>query len=424
MIRDSSTMDRPVDRAPLLKRRVVLAGAGLALLILLGVFVAPGMLRWFSAERSVDAAQLRFGQVTRGDLVREVAVQGSVVAAFRPTLTSPARGVVRVEVQAGQVVERGQVLVRVESPEFTSRLLQERSALLSAQSDLERQRIQSRQAALRREQEIGLAQVQLEAAKRAMDRAQRTRDEGLLNAVEYEAAQDAVKVADMRLLAARQESGLEAETLQFEVRNRAQEVERQRLIAEELQRQVDELVVRSPVAGLVSRVEVDDRDSVTEGQPLVGVVDLSRLQLEVFVPESYAPEIAPGTPAVITFDGREWEGEVTSLSPEVEANRVRGVVAFGGETPRGLKQNQRVSARLLLETKRDVLKVARGPFLEAGGGRQAWVVDDGVAERRRIQVGSVSISEVEIVDGLEVGDEIVLSDPTPFGSADRVMLRR
>lgn len=424
MIRDSSTMDRPVDRAPLLKRRVVLAGAGLALLILLGVFVAPGMLRWFSAERSVDAAQLRFGQVTRGDLVREVAVQGSVVAAFRPTLTSPARGVVRVEVQAGQVVERGQVLVRVESPEFTSRLLQERSALLSAQSDLERQRIQSRQAALRREQEIGLAQVQLEAAKRAMDRAQRTRDEGLLNAVEYEAAQDAVKVADMRLLAARQESGLEAETLQFEVRNRAQEVERQRLIAEELQRQVDELVVRSPVAGLVSRVEVDDRDSVTEGQPLVGVVDLSRLQLEVFVPESYAPEIAPGTPAVITFDGREWEGEVTSLSPEVEANRVRGVVAFGGETPRGLKQNQRVSARLLLETKRDVLKVARGPFLEAGGGRQAWVVDDGVAERRRIQVGSVSISEVEIVDGLEVGDEIVLSDPAPFGSADRVMLRR
>ena len=424
MIRDSSTMDRPVDRAPLLKRRVVLAAAGAVFLVLLGVFVVPGMLRWFSAERSVDAARLRFGKVTRGDLVREVAVQGSVVAAFRPTLTSPARGVVRVEVQPGQVVERGQVLVRVESPEFTSRLLQERSALLSAQSDLERQRILARQASLRREQEIGLARLQLEAAKRAMDRAQRTRDEGLLNAVEYERAQDDVKIAEMRVQAARQESTLEAETVQFELRNRAQEVERQRLIAAELQRQVDELVVRSPVAGLVSRVEVDDRDSVTEGQPLVGVVDLSRLQLEVFVPESYAPEIAPGTPAVITFDGREWEGEVASLSPEVEANRVRGVVAFGSQTPQGLKQNQRLSARLLLETKRDVLKVARGPFLEAGGGRQAWVVDDGVAVRRRIQVGSVSISEVEIVDGLAVGEEIVLSDPAPFGSADRVLLRR
>jgi HlyD family secretion protein len=187
---------------------------------------------------------------------------------------------------------------------------------------------------------------------------------------------------------------------------------------------VDELAVRSPVAGLVSRVEVDDRDSVTEGQPLVGVVDLSRLELEVWVPESYAPDITPGTPAVITFDGREWGGEVSSLSPEVESNRVRAVVAFGEETPQGLKQNQRLSARLLLETKQNVLKVARGPFLEAGGGRQAWVVDDGVAEKRRIQVGSVSISEVEIVDGLEEGDEIVLSDPAPFGSAERVLLRR
>jgi HlyD family secretion protein len=417
-------MDRPVDRSAANRRRLLAAIAGGLLLVTLGAWAVPGVLRWFSAERSVDAAQLRFAPVTRGDLVREVAVQGSVVAAFRPTLTSPARGVVRVEVQPGQVVERGQVLVRVDSPEVTSRLLQERSALLTAQSDHERQRILARQARLRREQEVGLAQVQLEAARRAMERAQRTRDEGLLNAVEYERAQDDVKIAEMRLDAARQEAGLEAETLEFELRNRGQEVERQRLIAAELQRQVDELAVRSPVAGLVSRVEVDDRDSVTEGQPLVGVVDLSRLELEVWVPESYAPDITPGTPAVITFDGREWGGEVSSLSPEVESNRVRAVVAFGEETPQGLKQNQRLSARLLLETKQNVLKVARGPFLEAGGGRQAWVVDDGVAEKRRIQVGSVSISEVEIVDGLEEGDEIVLSDPAPFGSAERVLLRR
>jgi HlyD family secretion protein len=347
-----------------------------------------------------------------------------VVAAFRPTLTSPVRGVVRVEVQPGQAVTRGQLLVRVESPEVASRLLQERSALLSAQADLERQRILARQAALRRKQEVGLAEVQLEAARRAMDRAQRTRDEGLLNAVEYEAAQDAVKVAELRLDAARQEAALEAETLEFETRNRASQVERQRLVAEELQRQVDELAVRSPVDGQVARVAVDDRDSVTAGQPLVGVVDLSRLEVEVFVPESYAPEVTPGTPVAITFGGREWEGEVAGLSPEVEGNRVRGVVTFRGATPEGLKQNQRLSARLLLETRPGVLKVARGPFLEATGGRFAWVVEDGVAVRRPIEVGAVSVAEVEVTSGLEVGEEIVLSDPAPFGDAERVLLQR
>ena len=423
MIRDVSTMDRPVAAAPRLRRRLLLIGAGVALLAIAALLL-PAARRWASAERSVDAARLRFATVSRGDLVREVAVQGSVVAAFRPTLTSPARGVARVEVQPGQVVERGQVLVRVESPEAASRMAQERSALLSAQADLERQRILSRQAALRRRQEVQLAEVQLETARRALERAEKTREMGLINAVELEKAQDDVKVAELRLEAARREAELEAETLQFDLDDRAAQVERQRLVAVELERQVEELAVRSPVAGLVSRLAVDDRDSVTEGQELVGVVDLSRLEVEVWVPESYAPDIAPGTPALITFGGREWKGEIASLSPEVEGSRVRGTVTFGAETPPGLKQNQRLSARLVLETRPDVVKVARGPFLEAGGGKQAWVVEDGVAVKREIEVGSVSVAEVEIASGLEEGDEIVLSDPAPFGDAKRVLLRR
>jgi len=424
LIRDTSTMDRPVEEPARSRRRLFLFALAGGVLLLLAALVVPGMVRWFSAEQTVDASVLRFGTVTRGDLVREVAVEGSVVAAFRPTLTSPARGVARVEVQAGQVVTRDQVLVRVESPEVDSRLAQERSRLLSAQSDFERQRILSRQDRLQREQGIALLAVQLETARRAMDRADRTRKMGILNEVDYEKAQDEVKLAELRFATAKGEAELAAETLTFEVRTRASQVEQQRLVVTELERQVGALAVKSPVAGQVSRVLVADRDSVTEGQPLVGVVDLSRLELEVFVPESYAPDIKAGTPAVLTVEGREWAGEVTSLSPEVQGSRVRGVVGFAGQTPPGLKQNQRVPGRLVLETRRNVLKVARGPFLEALGERQAYVVDDGVATLRAIEVGSVSITEVEIASGLEAGEEIVLSDPTPFQGAKRVHLQR
>ena len=84
LIRDTSTMDRPVDRAPAFKRRVVVGVAGALLLLVAAAFVVPGVLRWASAERSVDASRLRIGQVTSGALVRKVAVQGIVVAAFRP----------------------------------------------------------------------------------------------------------------------------------------------------------------------------------------------------------------------------------------------------------------------------------------------------------------------------------------------------
>jgi HlyD family secretion protein len=423
LIRDTSTMDRPVEAAPRSRRRWTIAAAAAALLVI-GATTVPGIRRWASSERTVSAAGLRFGTVTRGDLVREVAVEGSVVAAFRPTLTSPARGVARVEVQAGQVVARDQVLVRVESPEVESRLLQERSALLAARSDLERQRIAARQDRLQRQQAISLLGVQLEAAKRGMDRADRTRQMGILNEVDYERAQDEVKLAALRFESAKQEAALAGETLSFEVRNRESQVEQQRLVVAELERQVAALGVKAPFAGLVSRVAVADRDSVTEGQPLVGVVDLSRLEVEVWVPESYAPDIKPGTPAVLSIDGRPWQGEVTATSPEVQGSRVRGVVGFRGETPPGLKQNQRVAAKLVLETRRNVLKVQRGPFLEALGERQAYVVEDGIAELRPIEVGSVSITEIEIAGGLREGDQIVLSDPSAFEGAKRVSLQR
>ena len=192
-----------------------------------------------------------------------------------------------------------------------------------------------------------------------MDRAERTKQMGILNDVDYEKAQDEVKLAEMRFASAKQEAGLAGETLAFEVTNRESQVEQQRLVVAELERQVDALAVKAPFDGLVSRVAVADRDSVTEGQPLVGVVDLSRLEIEVWVPESYAPDIKPGTPAVITIDARQLQGEVTSLSPEVQGSRVRGVVGFSGATPAGLKQSQRVSASWCLRRGRR-LKVARG----------------------------------------------------------------
>jgi len=69
------------------------------------------------------------------------------------------------------------------------------------------------------------------------------------------------------------------------------------------------------------------------------------------------------------------------------------------------------------------MKVPRGPFLEAGAGRQAYVLEDGIAVLRPIRVGSLSVSEVEIVSGLEIGDQIIISDTARFQGAERILLR-
>jgi HlyD family secretion protein len=423
MIQDTSAMDQPIGSNRPLTRRLLVPGILVGTVLLVAVFVAPSLSRWMRAERSIDLSKVRMATVVRGDLERDVAVQGRIVAAFHPTTSSPATGIVALKVRAGDVVEKDQVLAVVSSPELESRLQQERSSLLSLESDLGRQRIQARQKVLADRQAVDLAAVELDAAKRAMRRAEEIRTAGLLNAVEYEKAQDDVQRTELALTHARESADLEGESLELEIRNRELDVERQRLVVADLERQVDELAIRAPVGGLVSRLDVQDHDSVTTGQKLVAVVDMSAFEIEVLVPEGYADEIGPGTPAVVSYSGEEYDGRVKSISPEVEGSQVRGIVSFGEDSPEGLRQNQRVSTRLVLESRPDVLKVRRGPFLENGGGHEAYVVDAGMAARRDIRAGVASVDEVEILSGLEVGDQIIISDTARFQGADDVYLR-
>ena len=119
--------------------------------------------------------------------------------------------------------------------------------------------------------------------------------------------------------------------------------------------------------------------------------------------------------------GKTYPGEVSTISPEVRQGEVTGRVRLR-ELPPGLRQNQRVSVRILMDKRDNVLKVERGGFYEAGGGSSAYVVKDGVGERHPIKTGAVSVREIEILDGLAEGDQIVISDTEDFKNAPRVLL--
>ena len=416
-------MDKPVDaprRAG--SRNLILGGAGLALVMLL-VFVVPALSRWARADRAIEASRIRVGAVSRGDLERDVSAQGRIVAALHPTLFSPAQGTVALSVRAGTDVAKGQLLATVESPELVSRLVQERATLLSLQSDLGRSQIAARQSELKSKQAIDVAQVRLAASKRALSRAQSLFDQGLLNRTDYETVQDTVAVNELELKNAQDTGRLEKETLEFEVKNRGLQVGRQRAVTEEMQRQADGLRIVAPFDGMVATVNVQDRDAVAQNQPILMLVNLTTYEVEFDIPENYASDVTPGTHAEVLYEGKIYPGRVTTVSPEIKDSQVKGTLVFEGEPPAGLRQSQRVSTRLVLEKKTNVVKAPRGPFLESGGGRHAYVVDNGVAVRREIAVGAVSVSAVEITKGLQEGEQIVLSDTSVFEGAKTVLIR-
>lgn len=414
-------MDRPVEagRSP---KKVALIAAGVVLVVA-AIFLVPAIRRWTRAERAVDATTVRIATVTRGDLLRDITVQGRVVASLHPTLFSPGQGLVTLHTKAGAQVRRGDVLATVDSKELQSANEQARAQLLSIRAELERQKILSRQAAQRARQQVDLLTLRLEAARRELTRNERMFNEGLSNKADYEAAQDAVRTAEMELAQSRRELDLSRETTSFEVQTREQQVISQQSVAADLAKRVGELTIRAPFDGMVASVAVQNSDAVAPNQAVLTVVNLSSLELEIALPEEYAGETAIGTPATIAFNGREYQGTVMSISPEVVANQVAATVSFVGGLPPGLKQNQRLTTRLVFETKKDVLKVARGSFVDASGGRTAWVVDGEIATLREIALGATSASEVEVLKGLELGDRIIVSDTSAFGDSKTVLLR-
>jgi HlyD family secretion protein len=233
-----------------------------------------------------------------------------------------------------------------------------------------------------------------------------------------------VRVAEVELEQAEGGGKLGHEVRDFEIQDRRRQIDRQRLVVADLERRVGELTLRAPFDGMVATVDVQDRDAVAPNGPILTVVDLSQLEVEVQIPESYAPDALPGTPALVNVDGREIPGRLTDVSPEVRASQVQGTVAFAGAVPEGLRQSQRVAVRLLLEKHSGVLKVPRGPFLDSGGGRQIYVLAEGLATLRSIRVGAMSVSEVEVVEGLREGEQVVLSEIQQFNGARTVLVRR
>jgi HlyD family secretion protein len=418
-----SLMDRTVEKPKGLSRRAVAAiAAGVVLLV--GLLLAfPSLRRWSRADRSVDASRIRIGEVTRGLLVRDASAEGRIVASLHPTLFAQAAGIVSLAVKAGSEVKKGQVLARIESPELKSRLLQERATLQSAESAWKRQEIDTRQDGIKNAHNVDLLEVRLSAAHRLMERAQTAFDEGILNKTDYEKAKDDVRIAELELKNAQETSKLAKETGDFDVQSKKLAVERQASAAGELQRQVDQLTITAPFDGLVASVSVQDRDSVPANAPVVTVVNLSQFEVEITLPENYSTDVLPQTKASILYEGKEYPGHVTAMSPEVKDSQVKGTVVFDGTGPAGLRQSQRVSVRMLLESKAGVLKVPRGPFLESGGGRLVYVVENGVATKREIAVGASSVSEVEIKSGLKEGEKVILSDYSDFQGAKNILIR-
>lgn len=419
MIRDTSAQDTVL--APPPRRRLVVIAIALASLLALAfaIWLVAG---WRSVPRSAQAARLSIAPVVQGTLVRDANVNGRVVAAVSPTLYAPAAATVTLKVQAGDRIRKGQVLAVLESPDLASALRREQSSYAELEAEISRQQIVARKQKLMAVRDADQAEIERAAAQRILERIERAGIEGVMARNDFEKAQDALKSAEIRGRHASEAARLEGDDIDLQLKTRREQLQRQRLTLEEAKRRVDELMLRAPVDGMVGSVAVSDRSVVALNAPLMTVVDLAALEVELEVPETYVGDLAIGMKAEISVGELKATGNLSAISPEVVRNVVLARVRFDGPQPQGLRQSQRVAARLLIDAKPNVLMLPRGPFVDAHGGRHAYVVEDGYAKRRAIRLGAASVAAVEVVEGLKAGDRVVVAGSEDFENAEQVRI--
>ncbi|ALU45329.1 efflux RND transporter periplasmic adaptor subunit [Pseudoalteromonas rubra] len=418
MIKDTSQQDLVVKPARVSWKKAV--GA----IVLIGALgaTARAISMADTSGRSFELSALQVATVSQGEFVRDILASGRIVAANAPQVYSPEEGFVDLLVKAGDTVAAGDVIARVVSPTLTNELKQQQAELARLSDGLAREQLEVRRETLALNRSLELAKVTLDAAERENRRAQLSIKKNLISQIDLEEAVDDLARARLNYRHAQQEVALGKDTLAFELAAASNLVERQQLVVDELQRKVNALDINAPVSGLVGNLLVQTKAAVSAQQALMTLVDLSAYEAQLQVPESYANELGLGMSVVLQVGASEVYGKLSAISPEVSNREVTTRVRFDQSDIGGIRQNQRLSARILLDHKEDVMKVRRGSFMNAGGN-VVYRIEGEVATRLDVRTGASSVNEVEILDGLKPGDQIIVSNYEQFEQAPLVQLR-
>ncbi len=421
MIKDTSKQDKTVQPTKKPVRSGIISSVFLIVIITTAWLSYPVFASLLSADSTISMRELRLATVEKGLFIEDIKVEGKTIAAINPTLYSMAEGTVFLKVKPGDTVIKNQLLAVIDSPELKSQHIQEQARLDELSLEVERQKIQTRREILNNQQTMEIAAINLAAAQSEMARSKASIEKSLISTLEYDQVVVRLKHAKLTSSHAIESLKLQKEQLEFELKALELQLQRQRHVSQELERKVTQLNILSPLDGIVGNINIQQKQAVLRNTPLLSLVDLTVFEVEAKIPENYADELGLGLEANILLNGEYHSGILTAISPEVINGQVAGRIKLTTQIP-GMRQNQRISAQIIIAKKQNVLTLQRGAFVASGSGKQAYKVINDTAELVNIKLGARSTGKVEVVSGLSEGDTVVISSLTPFREQLQVLI--
>jgi HlyD family secretion protein len=394
---------------------VVLALA--ALLVLLSL--VAGWLR-----PSVQRARIRTALVTRGPIAETLTASGTVVPEHEHVITSPIdTRVTRILLAPGDPVAAGQPILlldvgatRLELETLEDRLALKRNERERTQLDLAGQLEDLR--GRRQVKELELRSAEFEAARNRQyfEMGLFSRDE--VRRAETDAERARIELRQLEAAAANCERTLAARLAGLDLELSILDKERR-----EAARRLELAAAVSDRAGVLTWVVASEGAAVRQGDELARISDLSAFRVDATVSDVHAARVHAGQEATVRAGETLLDGRVTAVRPTVRDGAVTLEVGLDRGSHPDLRPNQRVDVYLITARRDSTLRVARGPFLNRDGRHVAFVVRGDRAVRRPVRLGLASYEMFEILEGLQEGDEVIVSDMSDHMHLEEVRLR-
>ncbi len=420
-------MDIPRKSAKRMKmiRRGLIATTGLIVI----AAVTVGVSRLEPASPTVDRRTLWLDKAKRGPMLRQVRGVGTLVSEDILWVPAVVSGrVVRILIEPGAIVEPNTVLLELSNPTLEQELVKAESELKSSRARLTAQRAQFQGTLLEKENNIAQNQAESERAKLEAEVSQKEFDSDLISELKLTLANSNVVQRERILKISQDQLKMFREEIMPAQLAELEAAVEQSISAYNLKKnELDSLHVRAGTAGVLAQVKekIEPGQSVSPSTIVAKITNPRKLKAQLKVPEAQARDLLLGLPAEVDTHHGTVMGKVSRIDPTVMEGNVTVDVSLHGELPLGARPDLSVVGTIEIERLDDVLNVGRPVYASTEGLTELFkVVEDGrYAVRTRVQFGRSSVSTIEILDGLQPGDEIILSDMSQWDGQDRIRLK-
>jgi HlyD family secretion protein len=404
------------------RRRRIMIIAGGAVGLILATFALS---RLKPAAPSVDRSSVWVDTVKRGPMVRQVRGLGTLVPEeFRWLPATTEASVEKILIWPGTKVESGDVILELTSPELEQSAHEAESKAKAAEAELATEKATLQREVLDQESKAATAHSAYEQAKMERQTNDQLAKNGLVADLVYKTSkikeEECQKTDDIeakRLVFAR-------DSIEPQLASKQAAVDQANQLAKLKVDQVEALHVKAGMSGVLQALPVQVGQRLKPGDNLARVADPSKLKAQIKIAETQAKDIQPNQAAMIDTRNGVVKGHVKRVDPAVEQGTVTVDVAFDEELPKGTRPDLSVDGTIELERLDNVVYVGRPAFGQENQtvGMFKLVAGSSDAVRTPVKLGKSSVNTIEILSGLNPGDQVILSDTSAWDSHERIRL--